>query len=161
MVMDALELHGITRLYADRSGILESLAALDGDASDLPQWPLAPLAVILSPGKNEERIGNRWAFTRSGSTLEPLPVKQGEICHVAIPAPHSVVIELHPSVRGDVGDGEGRRYGIHAVGFGSVYVDARVRGRKIQDGCRESLMGYRSLGVFPDDVLNGWERGTR
>lgn len=161
LVMDALELHGITRLYADRSGILESLAALDGDASDLPQWPLAPLAVILSPGKNEERIGNRWAFTRSGSTLEPLPVKQGEICHVAIPAPHPVVIELHPSVRGDVGDGEGRRYGIHAVGFGSVYVDARVRGRKIQDGCRESLMGYRSLGVFPDDVLNGWERGTR
>jgi hypothetical protein len=161
LVVDTLELHGVTKVYTDRDGILESIAALSGDTAVLPETLLSPSGVILSPGRNEERVGSRWAFMMSGLTPEPLPVKQGEICHVAIETPDSVVFELHPSSKGDVGDGEGRKYAAHATGFSSVYIDARVRGRKIGDRYRENSDAYRALGVFPDDVLSGWERGMK
>jgi len=161
LVPDAFELHGVTKVYVDREGVLESLAAVQEEPDLLPESLLTPAGVILSPGRNEERIGTRWAFIKKDSTLEPLLVKPGEICHIPILAPHPVVFELHPSGKGDVGDGEGRRFSAQAVGFGSAYVDARVFGRKTDDRYRENRNTYRVFGVFPDDVLSGWERGMK
>jgi hypothetical protein len=156
---DALGLHGVTKLYADRDGILPSLGVFGGDLVAAPESFLTPAGVILSPGKNEERVKDRWAVMRTDSRLEELPVTSGEIRAVVIPAPDSTWLELHPSSKGDVGAGEGRRHVTPAKGFHFAYVDARLRHRKPQDPYRENRRGYRALGVFPDGVLDGWERG--
>ncbi len=159
LVMDTMELRGLTRVYTDRDGILGSLGITAEDSGLAPESVFSPQCVVMSPGRNEERIGHRWAFMRTESGLEPLSVEHGRIRHIDIPDPQSTVLELHPSLQGDVGDGEGRRYGIRMAGFRSAYIDARPRGKKTEDRHRESRMVYRSLKVFPDSVLDGWERG--
>ncbi|HHY75394.1 MAG TPA: hypothetical protein GX500_01265 [Firmicutes bacterium] len=161
LLVDALDDHGATKVYLDRDGILESLAAVSNDGAIMPGDALSPVALLLSPGRNEERVGPKWAFLRAGPAPEPLQVVQGEISRVPIPAGKRPVVELHPSARGDVGDGEGRRVAVLAEGFGSIYVDARPRGRRTGDLYRENVRTYRALGVFPEDVLAGWERGAR
>jgi hypothetical protein len=69
-----------------------------------------------------------------------------------------VEFELHPAAKVDLGDGEGRRYRAAISGFNTAYIDGRPRVMRSSDFYSDNRKWYRSLRVFPPDVLSAWER---
>lgn len=160
LVMDAVAPCGVTKVYVDRDGLIQSYGLLQGlDAALTPVVGLQPLCVVLSPGQSEQRVGGNWAFLASPGGLGPLPVRQGDISVVAIPTQESVEFELHPAPKVDLGEGEGRKFRRKVSGFSSAYIDGRPRAASSSDRCGDNQKWYRSLAVFPPDVLTAWERG--
>ncbi|MGI6633009.1 MAG: glutamate mutase L [Bacillota bacterium] len=159
VVLDAVLPCGLTKVYADRNGLMQSYGVLSqGDPAFLGLSAMQALGVVVSPGRNEERVGSRWAYLNASEGLRQLPVQHGEIAAVALSPEERVEFELHPAAKVDLGDGEGRRYRAAISGFNTAYIDGRPRVMRSSDFYSDNRKWYRSLRVFPPDVLSAWER---
>lgn len=162
LVMDGAEPSGITGLFVDPADSLHIAGVLPKSGA-LPKVEglLRPLAFLIGPGRGEDRIGSKRAFVTKGQTLEPLPLQPGEITSAPLGDEPGVELVLEAHGKADVGDGEGRKVrSAVQPGVPVVYLDGRPRGQVRPDRATQEVQrSYRSLKVFPDEVISGWAGG--
>jgi hypothetical protein len=163
---DGTEPCGITGVFLDPGDALQ-LAGMLIRSGISPRFEeaLRPLGILVSPGRGQERVTARRAFTLKGQTLDPLPVKPGEIAVVTLQgvAPGLEVVVDPPNSKVDLGDGDGRRVRakVHP-GAPAIYLDGRARIPVRPDRvAHEVQKWYRNLRVFPDDVISAWAGGKQ
>jgi hypothetical protein len=163
IVMDGAGPSGITAVLADPGETLQlaGLLSRSGTAART-EASLRPLAFLVSPGRGEERLSAKRAFTLRGQILDPLPLKVGEVAMVPVEAgalDTELVLDAPAGV--DLGEGEGRRVRARVKpGFPAIYLDGRGRPQVRQDRAFQDIRKcYRSMRVFPDEVMSGWAGG--
>lgn len=162
LVMDGAQVAGGVGVYLDTCNALQVAGLLPSGSANILE-SLLPLAVLVAPGEDRDRVGAGWASARLDGTYEQLPVNMGEITLVPIANGSAVEITLDPSRQEDLGEGPGRKTVWDLPpGFSRIYVDGRPRPqlRTLERISPREIIGwYRNLGVFPEQVLSGWERG--
>jgi hypothetical protein len=162
LVADGVDPSGITEVYLDEEDTLliaGSVARL-GMALRIEER-LRPLGVLVSAGKNEERISPKRAAIHRGDSREILPVVPEEVTVLEIRDGSRFAISMDPpNNKVDFGEGEGHkvRRDIPA-GFGAVYLDGRAKRPRGETTAQEQRKRYRGMKVFPDEVISGWTGG--
>lgn len=161
LVMDGLQTVGVTAVYRDPSNLLQ-VAGLQSPGTVNLDKNLVPLAAIVAPGEDRDRVGTGWAALKNGSD-QTLPVEPGGVVAVSVESAFGTEVTLAPSRNEDLGEGAGRK-AVSALppGFTQLYIDGRPRTqlRSLDKvSARDIVRWYKNLGVFPDQVLSGWGRG--
>lgn len=158
---------GITGVFLDPGDALQLAGLLiRSGLSPKAEEAIRPIGLLVSPGSREERVsGKRRAFAQKGQTLDPLPIRPGEIAVVALEGSQAglEVIVDPPNNKVDLGDGEGRRVRVTVQpGVPAIYLDGRGRVPIRPDRIAQEVQRwYRSMKVFPDDVISGWAGGKQ
>lgn len=129
LVMDGMEPSGITGLFLDTGDSLHVAGILSRSGSALPvEGLLQPLAYIVAPGRDDERLGPKRAFVTRGQTLDPLPLRPGEITSAPLGEAEGTELVLEAAGKVDLGQGEGHRVrSAIQRGAPAVYIDGRPR----------------------------------
>ncbi|MGE5580713.1 MAG: glutamate mutase L [Bacillota bacterium] len=162
LAADAADPSGITEVYLDEDDSL----LIAGSASRLGmalrvEDRLRPLGVLVSAGKNEERVSPKRAAIHRDESREILPVVPEEVSVLEIRGETRFAISMEPqNNKVDFGEGEGRKVRRDiAAGFGAVYLDGRARRPRGETTAQEQRKWYRGMKVFPDEVISGWAGG--
>jgi hypothetical protein len=162
LVLDGLQPVGITSVYQDLNNALQ-VAGMLSPGSVRVSESLTPVAVLMSPGEDRDRVGTGWAFAGENGDKQALPVNPGEIKIVPVENASRIDVTLEASRGEDLGEGAGRpTVRKFEPGFSRLYLDGRSRNRlrsldKVSS--RDIIGWYRNLGIFPEDVLSGWAGG--
>lgn len=162
LAIEGAEPLGVTEVLLDKDDVLEAAGALARMGMRRSfAYKLVPLGVVVSPGKNEERVSPKRASLGTGGALEVLPVEPEGMSVIGVDPAQSLVIEMEPSNgKIDLGDGEGHKARREIrPGFRSVHLDGRGKRSRANPGIDDARRWYRGMKVFPDDVVSGWERG--
>ncbi|MGI6643107.1 MAG: glutamate mutase L [Bacillota bacterium] len=162
LIMDGANLSGVTAIYRDPWDVLPVVGSLSPGNVSIEDH-LKSLGVLVGPGQDRDRVGTRWVFSGTGSSLEPLPVRPNEIVPVDLNGGGEIDIVLEPSRTEDLGNGKGHKVWARvASGFTQVYLDGRPRTmiRSVERiAAQDILKWYGNLGVFPQEVLSAWSGG--
>jgi len=162
LAADGTDASGITEVYLDEEDSLLIAGAVSRMGMSLRiEERLKPLGVLVSPGRNEERVSNKRAALHTGESREVLPVVPDEMSVIEVPDKSRFAISMEPqNSKIDFGEGEGHkvRRDIPA-GFGAIYLDGRARHPRAETTAQEQRKWYRGMKVFPDDVISRWAGG--
>ena len=138
MVLDGLQLHGISTIVLDRYQIMPLLGTIGGFEPVLPVHVLASDALInlgtviapSSPLREGKTILTLHVSTDTGKSYE-VDINQGTLRRLVIPTGVTAVLEIEPDKQTDVGFGGVGRGGQLKLTGGLVGVVIDARGRPI------------------------------
>ncbi len=164
LIADAADPSGITEVMVDPNDSLAVAGSISklGTAVEFESH-LKPVGLLVSPGRNEERVGPKRAFIGATDPMEALPVEPDGVSVESVEhVPGLQVVVNPPNNRVDFGEGEGRkaRRGV-PPGFSSIYLDGRSKRARTEATAKDVQRWYRGMKVFPNDVISGWEGGRQ
>lgn len=164
LALDGVDPSGITEVLLD-SGDALSVAGSISRMGSVPRFDshLLPVGLLVSPGRNEERVSPKRAFMVRGAAHELLPVEAESVSMLRVQdAPELAIVMEPPNNRIDFGEGEGHK--IHRevrAGFPAIYLDGRGERSRGEPQPHDLQRWYRNMQVFPDEVLSGWAGGQQ
>ena len=104
---------------------------------------LRPIGVLVSPGRNEERVSPKRASLERGGAPQLLPVQEESLVRMSIDAPSGFAIVMEPpNNKVDFGEGDGRKVRREISGGNAIYVGRRA-------GDPKAKHRFRSTEVVP------------
>ena len=164
LAIDGADPGGITEVLLDSGDAV----ALSGSLTRLGvaarfEDQLRPLGVLVSPGRNEERVNAKRAYMERGGTLEVLPVEPDAVSVMSVgDVPNLTIVMDPPNNKVDFGEGDGHKVRREfRASFPAIYLDGRGRRPKADAQVQDVQKWYRGLRVFPPEVISGWMGGKQ
>lgn len=174
VLLEGLQLSGVTALYADRQLALAQLGALlvggvvAADQVRLDRIGLEPLAVTVAPAAGE----GRWPWRRNGGAIATVSVRRdggsqtakvirGRLARMLLPAGRGCTVTVQPAPGWDFGGGPGSAVSVtmDSCPTAGLFLDGRPRPISLPTNparCREKMAEWlRDVGVGPTSGFGG------